>query len=236
MLKIAVCDDEKSVCDYIHKRVISYLARVDEEGEIKVFYDSQPLIEYCSEHPSEFDIIFLDIKMKTVNGVDCAKLLREAGVESLIVFVTSSAEYVFSGYEVKAFRYILKTDLVNAFDRIFTECLNELRKNSAEFYMVKTASSVKNVALDDILYFESNKRIVILHTKNSEITFYEKLDSIEKELNDKDFIRVHQSFLVNALKIKSVSKDVVELVSGESLPVSKSRASSVKEAYLWSKR
>lgn len=236
MLKIGICDDEKNVCDYIEKRVNTYLAKIDEEADIEVFYDSAPLIDSCREKPSDFDIIFLDIKMKTVNGVECAKLLRETGVESLIVFVTSSAEYVFSGYEVKAFRYILKTDLVNSFDRIFGECLSELRKKVVSFYTVKTASSVKNISLDDILYFESDKRVILIHTRNSETSFYGKLDVIEKELEDKDFIRTHQSFLVNALKIKSVSKDCVELTSGEVLPVSKSRATSVKEAYLWSKR
>lgn len=236
MLKIAICDDEKNVCDYIEKRTRDYLAKVDEDGELAVFLDGAPLIRSCEENPSSYDIIFLDIKMKTVNGVDCAKHLRDLGVEALIVFVTSSAEYVFSGYEVKAFRYILKTDLVNAFDRIFGECLGELSKSVDSFYTVKTASSVKNIPLNDILYFESDRRVLIVHTKNDEYSFYGKLDRVEKDLDGKDFIRTHQSYYVNARKIKSVEKDSVQLVNGEILPVSKSRASAVKSAYLWSKR
>ena len=236
MMKIAICDDEKNVCDYIEKRVMDFLAKVDSEGETSVFFDSAPLIEFCQENPTFFDIIFLDIKMKTVNGVDCAKQLRDLGVEALIVFVTSSAEYVFSGYEVKAFRYILKTDLVNAFDRIFSECLNELSKSDDSFYTVKTAAAVKNIPLNDIFYFESNKRVLIVHTKNDEYSFYGKLDQVEKELEGKDFIRTHQSYFVNARKIKSVSKDSAELLNGEILPVSKSKASAVKNAYLWAKR
>ncbi len=236
MLKIAMCDDEKNVCDYIEKRVVDFLAKVDSEGETSVFFDSAPLIEFCQENPSLLDIIFLDIKMKTVNGVDCAKQLRDLDVEALIVFVTSSAEYVFSGYEVKAFRYILKTDLVNAFDRIFGECLKELSKADDSFYTVKTASAVKNIPLNDILYFESNRRVLIVHTKNDEYSFYGKLDQVEKELDGKDFIRTHQSYFVNARKIKSVSKDSAELQNGEFLPVSKSKATAVKNAYLWAKR
>ncbi len=236
MLKIAICDDEKNVCDYIEKRTRDYLAKVDEEAELAVFLDGTPLIDHCKEKPDDFDIIFLDIKMKTVNGVDCAKQLRDSGVDALIVFVTSSAEYVFSGYEVKAFRYILKTDLVNAFDRIFGECLKELSKSDESFYTVKTASAVKNIPLNDIFYFESNKRVLIVHTKNDEYSFYGKLDQVEKDLEGKDFIRTHQSYFVNAKKIKSVSKDSAELLNGELLPVSKSKASAVKNAYLWAKR
>ena len=236
MLSIAICDDEKNICGYIEKRTLDCLAKADEEATVQVFYDGGELFSVCRENPSKFDIIFLDIKMKTINGVECARLLRETGVQSLIVFITSSAEYVFSGYEVKAFRYILKTDLVNAFDRVFGECLTELRKSITDFFTVKTASEVRNVPLKDILYFESDRRVIIIHTQKGEITFYGKLDDIQKELDQKDFIRTHQSFLVNALKIKGVKKDSAELLNGVVLPVSKSKATVVKEAYLWSKR
>ena len=88
------------------------------------------------------------------------------------------------------------------------------------------------VLLNDIFYFESNKRVLIVHTKNDEYSFYGKLDQVEKELDGKDFIRTHQSYFVNARKIKSVSKDSAELLNGEILPVSKSKASAVKNAYL----
>lgn len=236
MLTIAICDDEKKICDYIENRTTEFLAKNDLEAEVSVFYDGSELLKKCENNTQHFDIIFLDIKMKTLNGVECAKLLRDIGVNSLIVFITSSAEYVFSGYEVKAFRYILKTDLVNAFSRVFSECLLELKKLDTSFFTVKTSSSVKNIPLSDILYFESNKRLLNVHTKNEVISFYEKLDNVEDELKEKDFIRIHQSFLVNAQKIKSVIKDSVLLSNDFSLPVSKSKATKVKEAYLWSKR
>lgn len=236
MLTIAICDDEKKICDYIENRTTEFLAKNDLEAEVSVFYDGSELLKKCENNTQHFDIIFLDIKMKTLNGVECAKLLRDIGVNSLIVFITSSAEYVFSGYEVKAFRYILKTDLVNAFSRVFSECLLELKKLDTSFFTVKTSSSVKNIPLSDILYFESNKRLLNIHTKNEVVSFYEKLDNVENELKEKDFIRIHQSFLVNAQKIKSVSKDAVLLSNDFSLPVSKSKATKVKEAYLWSKR
>lgn len=236
MLTIAICDDEKKICDYIESRTTEFLAKNDLEADVSVLYDGSELLKKCESNTQNFDIIFLDIKMKTLNGVECAKLLRDIGVNSLIVFITSSAEYVFSGYEVKAFRYILKTDLVNAFSRVFSECLLELKKLNTSFFTVKTSSSVKNIPLSDILYFESNKRLLNIHTKNEVLSFYEKLDNVENELKEKDFIRIHQSFLVNAQKIKSVSKDAVLLLNDFSLPVSKSKATKVKDAYLWSKR
>lgn len=236
MLSIAICDDEKTICDYLYKRCTNFLAAADREAEVSVFYDGSDLVKKCAGNKDMFDIIFLDIKMKNSNGVDSAKELREAGVESLIVFVTSSAEYVFSGYEVKAFRYILKTELVNAFDRIFGECVKELTKDSDNMFAVKTAAAVKNVNLADVFYFESDKRKLIIHTKNEDIEYYAKLDEVEEELAKKDFIRTHQSFLINARKISEVNKNTVKLQNGEELPVSKSKSAKVKEAYLWAQR
>ncbi len=236
MLSIAICDDEKHICDYLEKRTRNHLAVNDIEANVSTFYDGADLLYACKKTPTEFDIIFLDIKMKTTNGVECAKMLRNEGVTALIVFVTSSAEYVFSGYEAKAFRYILKTDLENAFDRILSDCLAELKKQATDFYTLKTASLVKNIPLDEIYYFESKLRVIIIHTKNEEISFYGKLNDIEKELTEKDFIRIHQSFLVNASKIKSLNKETAQLSCNASLPISKSKASAVKQAYLWSKR
>lgn len=236
MLSIAICDDEKNICDYLEKRTRECLAKYDMEARIGIFGDGTDLLGYCRQNPASFDIIFLDIKMRTINGVDCAKGLRDEGVNSLIVFVTSSAEYVFSGYEAKAFRYILKTELENAFDHIFSECLGELKKQTTDFYTIQTPSLAKKIPLDEILYFESKLRLIKVHTKNEEISFYGKLDEIEKELDQKDFLRIHQSFLVNATKIKSLTKEETVLNSGAILPVSKSRANAVREAYLWSKR
>lgn len=236
MLSIALCDDEKQVCDYLDKRCRRYLAEIDEEVNISAFSGGEALEEACRKNPNGFDIIFLDIKMQGSNGVDSAKALREIGVNSLIVFVTSSAEYVFSGYEVKAFRYILKTELENAFDRIFGECLKELRSDEENVYSLKIGSGVKTFRFADILYWESDKRKIILHTKNECVEYYGKLDDAEKELEEKDFIRAHQSFLVNAQKIAEIQKTELVLSNGEVLPISKSRRDKIKEAYLWAKR
>lgn len=236
MISVAVCDDEKSTCAYLEKRTLEYCSKADIEAVTDIFYDGTALCTACKAEPQKYDIILLDIKMTNSNGVESAKLLREYGVNSLIVFVTSSAEYVFSGYEVKAFRYILKTELVNAFDKIFGDCIRELKKDETSIYTVKKGSELTTLRLDDIYYFESDKRLLIIRTRHGEVSQYEKLDAAEKILREKDFVRIHQSFLVNAKKIKSLGTGEVTLENGDTLPVSKSRKKSVSEAYLWARR
>lgn len=218
MLSVAICDDEPAVCREIEELLAGQLVRAYERGE------------------ADFQIVFLDIKMQAMNGISAAREIRNCDEKVLIVFITSSAEYVFRGYEVKAFRYILKTELHQAFRKIFEECMEELRADSLRRFSFRLGADTVTLDLRDILYFESNRRQITVHVKTEQYTFYGKLDDIEQELKGQDFVRCHQSFLVNAKQIKIVGGNALTLLSGETLPVSKSRREAVRDASLWAMR
>lgn len=218
MLSVAICDDEPAVCREIEELLAGQLVRAYERGE------------------ADFQIVFLDIKMQAMNGISAAREIRNCDEKVLIVFITSSAEYVFRGYEVKAFRYILKTELHQAFRKIFEECMEELRADSLRRFSFRLGADTVTLDLRDILYFESNRRQITVHVKAEQYTFYGKLDDIEQELKGQDFVRCHQSFLVNAKQIKIVGGNALTLLSGETLPVSKSRREAVRDASLWAMR
>lgn len=236
MLNIAICDDEKYISDFLKKSVLDCLAKEDLEGNVTVFDDGEPLVEMYKEDKANFDIILLDITMKKCDGMTAAKLIRAVDSKVMIVFVTSSAEYVFSGYEVRAFRYILKPELLHGFTGVFRECLSELTKSNEMRFTFQKASETVSIPLRDILYFESDKRIVTLKCSNEEYSFYEKLDRIEEQLKKHDFVRCHQSFLVNAKKITAVRINDLTLSSGNIIPISKRRAKETNEAFLWAMR
>lgn len=236
MLNIAVCDDEKYICDFLCKSISDCLSKTEIDSRITVFDDGSRLAEYYQSGQPPFDLIFLDITMKECDGMTTAKIIRAIDSKVMIVFVTSSAEYVFSGYEVKAFRYILKPELLHGFTRVFTECLNELTNSSELRFTFQRSSETVSLPLSSILYFESDKRIINVKTGNEEYSFYGKLDDIESELKKNDFVRCHQSFLVNAKKISAVKQNEISLITGKSLPVSKRRAKETNEAFLWAMR
>ncbi len=236
MLNIAICDDEKYICDFLHKSIIDCLAKTEIDGNITVFDDGSRLTEHYRSGQPAFDLIFLDITMKECDGMTAAKIIRTLDSKVMIVFVTSSAEYVFSGYEVRAFRYILKPELLHGFARVFTECLDELTKNGEIRFTFQRSSETVSIPISAILYFESDKRIINIKTVNEEYSFYGKLDDIEMQLKKQDFVRCHQSFLVNAKKISAVKQNEISLVTGETLPVSKRRAKETNEAFLWAMR
>ncbi|MGN0555327.1 MAG: LytR/AlgR family response regulator transcription factor [Candidatus Fimenecus sp.] len=236
MLSVAICDDEPLVRKEIADLTAAYFARTDIDGHLTEFPDGETLVSAYKNGTADFQIVFLDIKMQGLNGISAAKQLREYDENALIVFITSSAEYVFRGYEVKAFRYILKTELQHAFRKVLEECVAELAAAPQKMFTFHADTRDITVYLADILYFESSRRQITVHLKNEEYTFYGKLDALEKDLADRDFVRCHQSFLVNAKQIKSVQSDALTLRSGEALPVSRSRREAVRKASLWAMR
>lgn len=237
MISVAVCDDEPRVADYLKNAVTDRLAKADIDGRVAVFSDGEPLVQAYDSGTADFDIILLDITMKNCDGLTAAKRIREKDANVMIVFVTASAEYVFRGYEVRAFRYLLKPELVNGFDGVFADCLAELTRSNEVRFTFQTGSETVSVPVKDILYFESDKRKISVKCRGSkEYSFYGKLDSVEEELKKRDFVRCHQSFLVNAKKITSVSAGELTVETGETVPVSKHRAKETNEAFLWAMR
>ncbi len=237
MIRIAVCDDEEAVRAYLAKQVSDILAAQDLDGRVECFSDGAPLAERYEAGAKDFDLLLLDITMKTCDGLTAAKRIREYDTDVMIVFVTASAEHVFSGYEVRAFRYILKPELKTGFAGVFRDCLTEFTKSNDFHYSFQTGNQTVSLPVKDILYFESDRRkISVKLTGGREYSFYEKLDKVEEALKKHDFVRCHQSFLINAKKIESLSPGEAELAGGVRLPVSKHRAKETNEAFLWAMR
>ena len=237
MIRIAVCDDEKQIREYLTKQITDILAAEDIDGNVTAFADGAPLAELYEAGTADFDLLFLDITMKTCDGMTAAKRIRAVDADVMIVFVTASAEYVFSGYEVRAFRYLLKPELVNGFAGVFRECLRELTRSNELHYAFQTGNQTVSLPVKDILYFESDRRKILVRlVSGKEYSFYEKLDKVEEALKKHDFVRCHQSFLVNAKKITGLKQGEVELTGGAQLPVSKHHAKETNEAFLWAMR
>lgn len=236
MIRLAICDDERDMCAYLHSFSLDWFADNDTDASVTEFYDGDTLVSYYENGGEDFDIVLLDIKMKNLNGMSAAKEIRRLGSKALIVFITSSIEYVFRGYEVKAFRYILKNELKTSFERILRDCIEELKADDRPVFSFKSDRDNYCIELQDILYFESERRVIKVYTKTETISFYDKLSSVEDRLKDSDFVRIHQSFLVNAKWIKNISGLTLTLKDGKELPISKSKLKKSKEAFLWSLR
>lgn len=236
MLKIAICDDEKSVQENLLQQSRAIFAKLDIQAETKVFSSGLSLLDAYEHEGRPFDLIFLDIRMDDMDGMETAKKIRSLDEEVLIIFITSSAEYVFQGYEVKAFRYIMKSELSYSFERIFKEALRHLMQTDEQIYTFQFGTETIRLPIADILYCESRKRILIIHTERQEYKTYEKMDNAEASLSKNEFVRCHQSYLVNVKHIRELNKNEIILFNENRIPISKRYQKAVSDAILWNLR
>lgn len=236
MLQIAICDDEKTVRDALFSMSREMLAKAGEDADITLFADGDALCSAYETQGARFDLVFLDIKMDGMDGMHAAGRIRDRDEKVLIVFITSAAEYVFRGYEVRAFRYILKPELSHSFPLVFREILEELLHKREDCFCFQFDGETIALALSDIHYFESDRRVLHIHTAKQTYKTYRKLDEVAQALKKSDFVRCHQSFLVNARMIQKIGPAALTLKTGEALPVSKRRYQETSEAFLWALR
>ena len=227
-MRIAICEDNE-----IHRDILEHLlSRYFSERTIHfelVPYKYGMNFLYDMEEGAYFDMAFLDIYMEDTMGNQIAHKLRAMGYQGEIVFLTASSDFAIEGYDVDASGYLLKPldygKLEMVMDRI-------TRNIAPSTYQIRQRTTVTNLAYHEILYIESNNSKCILHTESGETyTVYKTLNTIEKELGDRRFLRCHQSFLVNMDHIKQSGKHFL-LSNGDYVPIRQRGVKAVRQAYM----
>lgn len=218
MLRIALCDDETEARDALRIQLEKALIEGSEEV-VYEFSSGSRAVSWLQNHPGEIDLLFLDVEMNGLNGMETAEKIREFNENLIIVFVTGYADYVFDGYRVGALDYMLKPVSMQRLMELLHRVREKLAQEDAQTYILKNTEGTWRFRLRDILYFYSNKRKVYLVTKSGEYSFYSKLDAVEAQLG-MPFIRVHQRFLINPRHIQYLGNDSV-IVDETTLPCSR---------------
>ena len=160
MLRIAICDDEVNARESLYLQ----LERILHEGEEVVyeFSSGNAAVRWLEKHPGEIDLLFLDVEMADMNGMETAHNIRKFNRELLIVFVTGYADYVFDGYSVGALDYLMKpVDMDKLWHTVKRVRELQLREQE-EMYTLRNTEGTYRFRLRDILYFYSDRRQVVL--------------------------------------------------------------------------
>lgn len=228
MITIAVCDDEKKFRKDLRRLVALQLDLEGFDYRIEEFDSGETLLDACSTG-SRFDILFLDIEMPGSDGMTTARKLREAGEKVLIIFVTAYPDFVFQGYEVQAFHYILKpydqTKLKNVLQRAITE-VEDFRPM---YFVVEQKSGTLRLETQHICYFKSNGRTIEVAAVNQRLSFYGKLDEAQSQL-PANFQRVHNRYLVNMNHVTKVGPSSCTC-NEEEIPVSRAYKQTLAVAF-----
>ena len=231
MLQIAICDDEQFYREKIRKLLEEYFVKHELKYTIQSFLSGEEFLNR-SESRVKYDIVFMDINMNELDGIQTAMQIRSFHSDTYIVLVTAFINYVLEGYKVNAVRYIMKDTL----DTAVTECMDAiLQKMRIAQVTFSFMEGERNLYTDNILYVESQKHKSIFFYMESSIVnyhIYDKLDSIEQKLSEYGFLRIHKSYLVNMKHIRKISNYMVYMDTGEELPVPRLRFQNIKEAYV----
>mgnify|MGYP005978613179 FL=1 len=230
-INILLCDDDKDFLQRISDAVAGQ--PVPPGASICITKSSNPA-EITDRRLSQYHIMFLDIDMDERSGMDIARRVRELHLDTVIIFVTNYPEFSMEGYEVRAFRYLLKQELEQKLPNYFRDALAELPRDDKVLHFSANAESF-NIPYKDILYLESNQRVIYLYTvkpMQAPDRFYGKLEDLAAELEGDGFLRIQKSYLVNMAYIKKFNYDRVVLFDGKELSVSQKRYSQMKVQYL----
>ena len=214
MLQLAVCDDERVFRSDLRKILGTELELCGIDYHISEFTSGEELI--AGMEKADCQILFLDIEMKGIDGVEAARRLRETKRQMEIIFVTSYADFVFQGYEVRALNYILKPYEPEKIAAVLHTALEALDIEAEKYYVIDQRGGSIRVPLSSVKYFSSDRRTVHAVTTEQEYTFYEKLSDLETELPD-TFVRIHNRYLVHLKYLEAVRQNTA-VVGGEELP------------------
>ncbi len=236
-MKIVICDDRIEDLLKMEKLLLAYgLSHAKEEFVIEKYSD--PALLYHKIQENELaDLYLLDMVMPERTGVEIGQLIRKCGADNIIIYITSSDDFALDAYGVHAVRYLLKPIAEAEFCEALDYALSCLKMKKEAFYLLKTKEGLVSLAYSQIEYIENSSRMLCVHLAGGDtlksIFIRKSFDEEIKELvGDKNFMKVHKSFLINLKYVKKLNQHDILMESGNCVPVSKVRAADVKKEYL----
>jgi DNA-binding LytR/AlgR family response regulator len=229
MLKIAALDDERAYVEKIERLTRQYFKEKDIPCVFRG-YDNHEHLLLDMEKEGDFDIFLLDMELNGHSGLTVARKIREWDKECAIVCVTNYVDYAPEAYEVSAFRFILKRELELKLPQMYDELRIRLHGKDERYFVVKTDSRTERLYFKDIMYVQKEKKQVVFYLKNGEKTCTRKtLDEVERELPEKDFIKIDRGCIINFAHMMSMKNMECRMHDGAVLRVSQARGREVKE-------
>lgn len=230
MIRAAICDDEPDMLDYLNEHILAEFKRQGANVHIDKFLAGEEFLN--ASKIKSFDVVFLDIDMPEISGFDVAEKIN-GSEPTLIIFVTTHDELVFSSLKFQPFRFIRKTFINDELGEVVEDINKVLVKRAAgKKFRLQTKQHDVYVDVEQIVYIEIYGHWLKVYTTNNDILdCYGILSDYEAQLEPFDFVRTHKSFLVNCKYIRSVEKEQVVLDDKKTIPLSRRRINAVNEKF-----
>lgn len=224
-MNIFICDDEKKMADMLNNCIKQKI----ESANIKVFYSGNHLWDaLCKE---VCDVVFLDIDMPDISGLDIASRMAELSYSPLLIFVTGHDELVYDSLKFHPYGFVRKDYLQQELSQIIDDCIHTINENTKDFSFITSAGNMR-VPMKDILYFEADGNYLKINTGTDTYRFRSTLYAVENSLKENGFVRVHKGYLVNQSAVKLLGRDEITLMDEQRIPIGKNYADIAKKVLL----
>ena len=232
MYQIAICDDEEKILLDIQKKIERCFISQEMDANYFCTNDSEKMLEYIKNEP--LDVLFLDIDMPHISGMDIASYIKENRLEILLVFVTSQDALVYQSFAYRPFGFLRKTHIVFELEELVLRMKQELQEKRKELTITKGQELIR-ISKQDIIYLEAEGNYLNLCTKREMMKVRDTLSNMENELKESGFVRCHKGYMINAHYIEKMKGTQIEL-RGETknliVPIGRSYEKDVKRKIL----
>lgn len=219
MLRVGICDDSAEARVALRAALERALDRRKGEGAFFEFSSGEGLLRWLEKHAGELDMVFLDIEMGELSGMETARRLRAADEGLQLVFVTGYTDYVFDGYSVGALGYLMKPPRPEQLDEVLDRGLEARLREGDKAFVCRSGETMYRIPKKSIRYFASDRRQVTCVSSARTYVFYGKLDEVERTVGE-GFVRIHQRYLVRSAAVDRLEGSQV-FVGEVALPVSR---------------
>lgn len=231
MLKIAFCDDNNYYVQHIQDLTNEYLKKNGIEGELYSYHDGRDLLKEYDQNKVRFDLVFLDIDMPTMDGIELGRMIRELDDKVLLIFTTHMEDRVYEAFQVSAFRFIRKRFLKVEIEECLQKAIEHLLNNQT-YQLFKTGDGLIKIYTGDIIYLSYVLRRVEVHTvdgKNYRTTL-NRFKDIIAFYEQYNFVTINRSYMINLKYLRSIDELSVTMEYGENLEVSRYRIEELYQA------
>ena len=220
MIHIAICDDEKHMSDQIRAMASDFFRKKNREIRLRTFLSGEELLN----DEGQIDILFLDIQMKGMDGLETARKLRAGQFRGFLIFITVLKEMVFQSFEVQAYDYLVKPVEEKQFGKTMERLYTSMQNIGENSLLVQKGYEGRIIREDEIVFCEVIDRKIYLNLASGEVVdYYERIENLETKLGS-HFFRCHRSYLINLKHLKGYKNGTACMDNGKEVPVSRLRS------------
>lgn len=229
MYRVAICDDEPVICAQIEDIILKYGKENLEEVDIEVFSSGEDLFKY-TENEHGFDVIFLDIELKQMNGVEIGRRIREELEDEVtqLIYISAKQGYAMDLFSNRPLNFLIKPLNKDKIEKSLKQAMQLTRKRNL-FHEFNVGKTHYKVPYKDIIYFESDDKKIRIITTTVTYECYGKLGEIRTGVPSRDFLQVHKSYLINYLYVTESQYDCIKIINDIQLPISQTYRKEVRD-------